>query len=60
MICYLNGFDDAKEKLIEAKPLWNPIHKYICRLKKPCGFWKMKYDVQWAANNIVLRILMYI
>jgi hypothetical protein len=21
MICYLNGFDDAKEKLIEAKPL---------------------------------------
>jgi hypothetical protein len=21
MICYLNGFDDAKERLIEAKPL---------------------------------------
>jgi hypothetical protein len=21
MICYLNGFDDAKEKLVEAKPL---------------------------------------
>ena len=21
MICYLNGFDDAKQKLIEAKPL---------------------------------------
>jgi hypothetical protein len=21
MICYLNGFDDAKKKLVEAKPL---------------------------------------
>jgi hypothetical protein len=21
MICYLNGFDDAKRKLVEAKPL---------------------------------------
>jgi hypothetical protein len=21
MICYLNGFDDAKEKLVETKPL---------------------------------------
>jgi hypothetical protein len=24
MICYLNGFDDAKEKLVEAKPLLKP------------------------------------
>jgi hypothetical protein len=24
MICYLNGFDDAKEKLVEAKLLLQP------------------------------------
>jgi hypothetical protein len=24
MICYLNGFDDAKGKLVEAKPLLKP------------------------------------
>jgi hypothetical protein len=30
MICYLNGFDDAKEKLVETKPLLKcSFHKYL-------------------------------
>jgi hypothetical protein len=36
MICYLNGFDDAKGKLVEAKPLLKPFPNYL--LKKRCGF----------------------
>jgi hypothetical protein len=34
MICYLNGFDDAKEKLVEAKPLLKHSHKFIYHFKK--------------------------
>jgi hypothetical protein len=29
MLCYLNGFDDAKQKLIDAKPLLKPIENKI-------------------------------
>jgi hypothetical protein len=36
MICYLNGFDDAKGKLVEAKPLFKAFPKLS--LKKRCGF----------------------
>jgi hypothetical protein len=38
MICYLNGFDDAKEKLVEAKPFLNLSLKFIYPLKKQCEF----------------------
>ena len=47
MICYLNGFDEAKQELIDAKPflksLKNPIiyvsFKEVMRILR-----KMKYD----------------
>jgi hypothetical protein len=34
MICYLNGFDDAKEKLIEAKPLLKPYPQIYLSFKE--------------------------
>jgi DNA polymerase III delta subunit len=47
MICYLNGFDEAKEKLIEAKPLLKPFpHIYLSFKEAMRILRKMKYDVQ--------------
>jgi hypothetical protein len=47
MICYLNGFDDAKEKLIEAKPLLKPYPQIYLSFKEAMRILrKMKYDVQ--------------
>jgi hypothetical protein len=47
MICYLNGFDEAKKKLIEAKPLLKPFpHIYLSFKEAMRILRKMKYDVQ--------------
>jgi hypothetical protein len=47
MICYLNGFDDAKEKLIEAKPLLKPYPQIYLSFKEAMRILrKMKYDLQ--------------
>ncbi|MNK67752.1 Divergent AAA domain protein [compost metagenome] len=47
MICYLNGFEDARQKLIDAKLLLKP-YKYIYSSFKEAlrVLRKMKYDVQ--------------
>ena len=46
MICYLNGFDDAKLKLAEAKPLLKPFPKVYISFKEAMRILrKMKYDV---------------
>jgi hypothetical protein len=46
MICYLNGFDDAKEKLIEAKPLLKPFPQIYLSFKEAMRILrKMKYNV---------------
>jgi len=47
MICYLNGFDEAKQKLIEAKLLLKPYPKVYLSFKEALRILrKMKYDVQ--------------
>lgn len=47
MICYLNGFDDAKQKLIDAKPLLKPFASTYLSFKEALRILrKMKYDVQ--------------
>nr|WP_315221200.1 ATP-binding protein [uncultured Flavobacterium sp.] len=47
MICYLNGFEDAKEKLIEAKLLLKPFSQVYVAFKEVLRVLrKMKYDVQ--------------
>jgi hypothetical protein len=47
MICYLNGFEDAKQKLIEAKPLLKPFTQVYLSFKEALRILrKMKYDVQ--------------
>ncbi|WP_264566154.1 ATP-binding protein [Flavobacterium sp. N3904] len=47
MICYLNGFDDAKQKLIDAKPLLKPFTQVFLSFKEALRILrKMKYDVQ--------------
>ncbi|MFT7396059.1 MAG: hypothetical protein ACI96G_000802 [Flavobacterium sp.] len=46
MICYLNGFDDAKEKLVEAKPLLKPFPQIYLSFKEAMRILrKMKYNV---------------
>ncbi|MFB0910254.1 MAG: ATP-binding protein [Flavobacterium sp.] len=46
MICYLNGFDDAKEKLVEAKPLLKPFPQIYLSSKEAMRILrKMKYNV---------------
>jgi hypothetical protein len=46
MICYLNGFDDAKGKLVEAKPLLKPFPQIYLSFKEAMRILrKMKYDV---------------
>lgn len=47
MICYLNGFEDAKQKLIDAKPLLKPFTQVYLSFKESLRILrKMKYDVQ--------------
>jgi hypothetical protein len=47
MICYLNEFDDAKEKLIEAKPLLKAYPQIYLSFKEAMRILrKMKYDAQ--------------
>jgi hypothetical protein len=47
MICYLNGFEDAKQKLIDAKPLLKPFTYVYLSFKEALRILrKMKYDVQ--------------
>jgi hypothetical protein len=46
MICYLNGFDDAKEKLVEAKPLLKSFPQIYLSFKEAMRILrKMKYNV---------------
>ena len=47
MICYLNGFEDAKQKLIDAKALLKPFNQVYLSFKEALRILrKMKYDVQ--------------
>ncbi|NHM06070.1 ATP-binding protein [Flavobacterium sp. CYK-4] len=47
MICYLNGFDEAKQKLIDAKLLLKPYAGIYQSFKEALRILrKMKYDVQ--------------
>ena len=47
MICYLNGFEDAKQKLIDAKLLLKPFTQVYLSFKEALRVLrKMKYDVQ--------------
>ncbi|MCV9932048.1 ATP-binding protein [Flavobacterium sp. LS1R47] len=47
MICYLNGFEDAKQKLIDAKLLLKPFTQVYLSFKEALRILrKMKYDVQ--------------
>ena len=46
MICYLNGFDEAKQKLIDAKPLLKAFPKVYISFKEAMRILrKMKYDI---------------
>ncbi|WP_433779436.1 ATP-binding protein [Flavobacterium anhuiense] len=47
MICYLNGFEDARQKLIDAKLLLKPYKQVYTSFKESLRVLrKMKYDVQ--------------
>ncbi len=47
MICYLNGFEEAKQKLIDAKILLKPFNQVYLSFKEALRILrKMKYDVQ--------------
>ncbi|MFV5694283.1 ATP-binding protein [Flavobacterium sp. LB3P122] len=47
MICYLNGFEEAKQKLIDAKLLLKPFTQVYLSFKEALRILrKMKYDVQ--------------
>lgn len=47
MICYLNGFEDAKQKLIDAKLLLKPFTDVYLSFKESLRILrKMKYDTQ--------------
>lgn len=47
MICYLNGFEEAKQKLIDAKTLLKPFKQVYLSFKEALRILrKMKYDVQ--------------
>ena len=51
MICYLNGFEEAKQKLIDAKAVLKPFPQVYLSFKEALRILrKMKYDGQSAAN----------
>jgi hypothetical protein len=46
MICYLNGFEDAKQKLIDSKLILKPYSDIYLSFKEALRILrKMKYDV---------------
>jgi hypothetical protein len=46
MICYFNGFDEAKQKLIDAKQLLKPFPSIYLSFKESLRILrKMKYDL---------------
>ena len=46
MICYLNGFEDAKQKLIDSKLLLKPFPQVYLSFKEALRILrKMKYDL---------------
>lgn len=52
MICYLNGFEEAKQKLIEAKAFLKPFtHVYLSFKESLRILRKMKYDMPAIKNN---------
>lgn len=52
MICYLNGFDDAKQRLIDAKLLLKSYpHIYLSFKEALRVLRKMKYDLQEGLKN---------
>jgi hypothetical protein len=52
MICYLNGFDDAKQKLIDAKNFLKPYPKVYLSFKEALRVLrKMKYNQQNPTEN---------
>jgi len=47
MVCYLNGFENAKQKLIDAKQLLKPFPQIYSSFKESLRILrKLKYDVQ--------------
>ena len=47
MICYLNGFENAKQKLIDSKHLIKPFPHIYSSFKESLRILrKLKYDVQ--------------
>ena len=47
MICYLNGFDEAKQKLINANDLLKPFTQvYLSFKESPRILRKMKYNAE--------------
>ena len=51
MICYLNGFEDAKQKLIDAKLLLKPFPEVYSSFKESLRILrKMKYDTEKVAE----------
>ncbi|MDR7372682.1 ATP-binding protein [Flavobacterium aquidurense] len=51
MICYLNGFDEAKQKLIDSKLLLKPFPQVYLSFKEALRILrKMKYDFQEGAK----------
>lgn len=51
MICYLNGFEEAKQKLIDAKTFLKPFPQVYLSFKEALRILrKMKYDGQSEAN----------
>jgi hypothetical protein len=52
MICYLNGFEDAKQKLIDAKVYLKPFPLIYVAFKEALRILrKMKYDHELSAEN---------
>lgn len=52
MVCYLNGFDEAKQKLIDAKYLLKPYPQIYLSFKESLRVLrKMKYDSQDFADS---------
>ena len=52
MICYLNGFDEAKQKLIDAKDLLKPFTQVYLSFKEALRILrKMKYDKNFQKFN---------
>ena len=52
MICYLNGFEDAKQRLIDSKMFLKPYPNVYLSFKESLRVLrKMKYDKQELTDN---------